>query len=317
MRIKEKYHLPNELWRNIFSLLPAKSLYNCLFVQRKWTCICSMVRIRIIVYLSLDSYPFPFQILKLDSKSKLEEWNIANLDINLEVKLSTLHIIKIENLNTTLEDYVKQILKERSFELIYMHLLDKQRSASSYKENSVNESLYERIYHLMKEFKMITIRHPASFSALYIPKSISFLNFERVHNSLQGFECIREVKYLRMESDGRFLNQESQFDFNSFKILSTMNVYLKHLILEGPWLQSMINYSIGAIEAFKSIKCLETLVIDLDMIKYGPDLLYSVIISLPKLKRFGRLGRVDKQFWRLFPKHSCTNLTTGKQSCHF
>ena len=231
----------------------------------------------------------------------------------MQAKISTLAPFP-ENLQEQVQSFVLAsipTLKDRRYVLIWDQLLDRQRSESSYRGELINEGMYQAIGHLLmgKGFRHVTIRHPIPSMALFIPSNVTSINFERVHNSMNHFENLKRIRRLRFESDGRFLNEEGQFDYFGFQSLATNNIHLKHLILEGPWLECMINYSRGAIEAFKSIKGLETLIIDLDMIKYGPDLLHSVIVSLPFLKRVGRLGRVDKRFWRLFPKFSCEKVT--------
>jgi hypothetical protein len=70
----------------------------------------------------------------------------------------------------------------------------------------------------------------------------------------------------------------------------------------------MVEYDRGVIDVIKTLKQLQTLVIDLDQQKHGHELIFSIIKEMPRLQHLGRLGRVDRQFWRIFPKQSCTHL---------
>ncbi|KAJ3367660.1 hypothetical protein HDU91_001227 [Kappamyces sp. JEL0680] len=209
-----------------------------------------------------------------------------------------------------LEDFLHSIerfcslqtgFQNRSISLRWHSVLDYQRSESSYKVPGIDTALYGNILALSRGFRHFAVRHPIAEVIRYLPASVQTISFERIHNSIDLGE-LPGVRSLRLESDGRFLTQEGHFRHLCFQGL-VQHQHLRHLILDGPWLQSMIGYSAGVIQYIKTIKGLETLVMDLDMIKHGPDVMYSVFLSLPNLRRIGRLGRVDKRFWRLFPKH--------------
>lgn len=310
--------LPPELWLIVFKLLPFNSLAICQLLSRQVNRICKFVPAPINVLVQLDSYPEAVQMVLKRNTSRIDQdWSeLSTLEIYVQVKLSTLAPIETIRVQEQIHTFVLTkipTLKDRGFVLIWDQLLDRQRSESSYRqgESAIDQDQYLQISRLMqKPFRHVIIRHPIASQAIFVPSNVDSISFERVHNSMNSFECLKRIRRLRFESDGRFLNQEGQFDFTGFKRLAINNNHLKHLILDGPWLECMVNYSIGAIEAFKSIKGLETLIVDMDMIKYGPDLLYSVIASLPSLKRVGRFGRVDKRFWRLFAKYSCRKVTT-------
>jgi hypothetical protein len=59
----------------------------------------------------------------------------------------------------------------------------------------------------------------------------------------------------------------------------------------------------GILSCISRMVGLTVLIVDFDQVKHTAGLVYNVIKSLPNLKRLGRLGRVDRQFWRLFEKN--------------
>lgn len=58
----------------------------------------------------------------------------------------------------------------------------------------------------------------------------------------------------------------------------------------------------GILSTITTFKNLTTLIVDFDQLKHTEQVIYNVIKNLTCLKRLGRLGRVDKKFWRLFKK---------------
>jgi hypothetical protein len=190
--------------------------------------------------------------------------------------------------------------------LILHSVYDHQRSESSYKIPWIDTQLYTNLKILTDGFTHFYIRHPIKPVSQFLPSSARQIIFDRIHHSLD-LGPLPHVQTLKLRSDGRFLTQEGHFGWNSFEPLAH-HTSLRHLILDGPWLQTMMDYSTGVLNYIKTIKGLETLILDLDQTKQGPDLLYSLIAELPNLKHLGRLGRVDKKFWRLFSKSSCSHI---------
>ena len=296
--------LPNELLYHIFSFLPANSLFSILFVCKKFKRIADEVNVPIRVFLAVDSYQ---EFLKIGLHRKTEMISVSPFDFWLEICLSTRNPLILVGSNDytsfyqqTLHSYCASQMAGRSFILLLDTFDDRQRSESSYKIPWIDTKLYQNIRDLTSGFHVARIRHPIRNCVDFLPIGLRKLYLERVHNSVD-LKNLMGLEYLHLSSDGRFLTQEGLFNYSCFGGLEHHQT-LRHLVFDGPWLESMISYSQGAIDIFKTIHGLETLIIDLDMAKYGAESLYSLITSLPNLKRFGRIGGIDRRFWRLFPK---------------
>jgi hypothetical protein len=157
------------------------------------------------------------------------------------------------------------------------------------------------------QFTELSLIHPYNTSLYTIPHlpEIRLLDLLNIHEQLNLsclVECI-QLHTLSFQSDGRLLDDTGIVRAVSFDPLIHVPS-LRSLHFYGPWLQSMVDVPLNMISKIQRLSFLTSLLIDLDYQRLGSKVILNLFASLPHLKSFGRLGRVDKSFWRECPKAS-------------
>ena len=157
----------------------------------------------------------------------------------------------------------------------------------------------------------ITLRCPST--SFLLPPSqrltnLRFLDVLEVHRQLDLSSLPPTLRGLSLDSDGRLQDETGIILHSSFRPLCSRATPVTCLRLQGPWLQHMIEYPAGLLSIIHSLSSLTTLCIDLDYPARGSDAILSLFSALPHLKSFGRLGRVNKSFWRLTQKAQGSHL---------
>ncbi|KAI8920525.1 hypothetical protein BC831DRAFT_478988 [Entophlyctis helioformis] len=155
-------------------------------------------------------------------------------------------------------------------------------------------------------FSQISVRHPLPSALNDQPMATStHIELRELHTQLilDSLPDFARLQSLRMQSDGRFLLDERGI-YRAFAMrpLESISERLVHLCLDGPWFQNMIDHWPTLVTIMKRLVNLKTLMSDFDARLHRPETLRDLYDALPHLEAFGRLGRVDKSFWRLFPK---------------
>jgi hypothetical protein len=166
--------------------------------------------------------------------------------------------------------------------------------------------MYDMMNTFSNEFQKCIVNHPFRLALSYIPEHATEVILTNVHQMVPIGSLPNVVKFT-MRSDGRFLEREGIIRYTVFQSIRYHET-LQHLILDGPWLESMVDYSLGVIQSLVTIKGLKTLIIDLDQFQHGEKVIYDLLMALSNLNRFGRLGRIGKPFWKLFKKQEISNI---------
>ncbi|KAH6580783.1 hypothetical protein BASA50_005907 [Batrachochytrium salamandrivorans] len=164
---------------------------------------------------------------------------------------------------------------------------------------------------LCNGFQQAAICNPLEHSLYNQPRSISYIEMLNIHSQVDlgrigEFLCLKSI---RMQSDGRLLDERGIFRVSALLPLNRISVSLTSLTLDGPWFQTMIDFGPGLIDTLKHLTCLKRLYADFDAPTLTPQALYSLFTALPLLNDWGSLGRVDKSFWRLFRRGEAARLT--------
>ena len=139
---------------------------------------------------------------------------------------------------------------------------------------------------------------------------VQLLDFMDVHVpiDLTPLQTCRALTTLSFQSDGKRLSDVTgTIRAASFSPLMTVTT-LSTLTFTGPWLSDLVDHAPSVIGIIERISNLRHLIVDLDYPTLGSELILSLFSALPHLKTFGRLGRVDKSFWRVCPKASGASL---------
>lgn len=162
-----------------------------------------------------------------------------------------------------------------------------------------------------KELTLVSPSHRNALASLPISiENLELLDIVDIHSqlNLNPLFGAANLKHLSLHSDGRLLDDTGHLRFSSFSPLVALT--LDTLNFEGPWIQNMMDYPLGLFNVLGSLKSLRHLIIDLDYQTLGPEVIINLFNALPHLKTFGRLGRVDKSFWRLAGKALGARLET-------
>jgi hypothetical protein len=145
--------------------------------------------------------------------------------------------------------------------------------------------------------------------------NVELLDFMEVgaRIDLRPLRSCNQLKSMALQGSARRLYQETTQIFNASDFRDLPHT-LETLHFYGPWLEKWILNYMDMFSIMAKLENLTYLMIDLDFQTLGGDIILDLFCSLPKLKKFGRLGRVDKQFWRMCPKaigHKLTMLSVG------
>ena len=204
-------------------------------------------------------------------------------------------------------------------------------SLSHSSQNNDSENLLQ-CKTFLSRFAHVTVKSPNithSHSLLLLFQSInvlSILDTHRIthlaiHDITQPLEfsidCLSRfdaLESIHLESSGRLGDASASTAGNSifrqasFRLLNTLPG-LVTLTLDGPWLQTMMDDPISFISnTLPQLKHLQSLEVDFDLLTHTPQHIFNLVQSLPCLTRLGRLGRVDKTFWKLFKRGGCRRI---------
>ncbi|KAI8892518.1 hypothetical protein BC833DRAFT_570025 [Globomyces pollinis-pini] len=287
--------IPTELILYIFEYLPCESLLRMRRVSRTMYNLSLAIPLPIEVVAVLGYQDFNMEISKTSQQIHIKNQPYTHwLYVNLSFESNEL---TMENILDCCTEYVAQRTTQK-VQLNFNTLVNNTRN------NTLKE--YEHVRTGFQGIGHLVVSNPAQSCLLQMPSTVKSLSLVSVHTEL-SIGTLKNTERLTLQSDGRFYDQEGIFSWRAFEGLRN-HLTLKHLILDGPWLEMMIEYSFGVLEIIKSIKGLTTLLIDLDQEKHGAQTIYSLFNSLEHLESFGRLGRVDRSFWRLFSKQKCVKI---------
>jgi hypothetical protein len=305
--------LPTEILLQIVEKLPTKTALE----SRRWNKwfleISDYITLSVPLILIFGQFKAGINSRLYKDASSIPELELKTSvnELFLTIRINPTICLLVDNILDIGMRYLKESVHIHGFlkwKLIPYHVVDTMRNESSYKIPVTNQDLdlNDLMNTISNRFFKCTVNHPHRLSVSYIPEFATEVNLTNIH-TMVPIGDLTNVQKLRMSSDGRFLDREGSMRYTIFRPIQ-FHATLKHLILDGPWLETMVDYSRGVIESLSTIKGLETLIVDLDQELHGEKLLYQLIVGLPKLQRFGRLGRVDKKFWRQFSKHQLHNI---------
>jgi hypothetical protein len=176
-----------------------------------------------------------------------------------------------------------------------------------------NDSSIPRI--LFPEITFVSPNVDVLYTVQHQLMTVELLDFMKVcaRIDLKPLASCNRLKSLALQGFARRLYQETNQIFNASDFRD-LPLSLETLYFYGPWLEKWILNYMDMFTIMSKLQNLTYLMIDLDVKTLGGDIILDLIYSLPKLRKFGRLGRVDKQFWRICPKaigHKLTMLSVG------
>jgi hypothetical protein len=305
--------LPSEILLQILDFLPCRQLVESRRWSKRFQLLSKFVPIPFKIVLIFGLFATEIQLKIEYSGQRISEIDLReSQDFFVVIRMNPTTCRLVEPIADVALDYLKEELPflEWKARMVLFHVVDVLRTESSYRVSSdqVDLDLYEITNTISNEFLNATVQHPHLFTMTYVPENARTIQLLHVH-SMIAIGDIPNVESLTLSSDGRFLDREGVIRYTIFRPIQA-HPTLKHLILDGPWLETMMDYSRGAIESFMTLKGLETLIVDLDQQLHDPKVLFRLLVGLPKLKRFGRLGRVDRLFWKQFNRHHLPNIET-------
>ncbi|KAJ3270366.1 hypothetical protein HDV01_007894 [Terramyces sp. JEL0728] len=158
--------------------------------------------------------------------------------------------------------------------------------------NNYNIQLYKSTK-LIKGFKHFVVKE--SGKRVVVPDCDSLTIYINKDMRIK----LPQLKTLIYQSSGRFINQETFFSYTNLKL----PLSLTKLVFDGPFLDIVIDYWKPTMDLLGYLKNLTVLLADFDQKVHTAKWLFELIQKLPNLRSLGRLGRVDKEFWRMFTKY--------------
>ncbi|KAL2914532.1 hypothetical protein HK105_205882 [Polyrhizophydium stewartii] len=181
-----------------------------------------------------------------------------------------------------------------------------------------------RLASMCTVFREVLVRNPDHDAVNVVASrptaAVTHLELGDVHTQVacSAASKLPRLTSLRLQSDGRFLDEHGIFHISALRPISAMASQLTDLTLDGPWFQSMLDYGPGLFETIKQLKQLRRFIADLDAQVHTPQAIYDLFVALPHLVEFGRLGRIDHSFWRLFQRGEAARIRrVSLGSCKF
>ncbi|KND03476.1 uncharacterized protein SPPG_00960 [Spizellomyces punctatus DAOM BR117] len=161
----------------------------------------------------------------------------------------------------------------------------------------------------------LTVHNPPSSVLHTLPSrnTISLLDLADIHTQIDLSPLsasslpYRHMKHLYLRSDGRFHDTRGIIRSSSLLPLQELST-LETLELDGPWLHDMCDDPFSAIHTLSTLTNLRTLMADFEPKLHTEVALANLIRSLPNLRSLGRLGYVDRAFWRQFRNLEASHL---------
>ena len=278
--------LPTEIWHLVLSLLPIKDLVKVGRVN-KWLYlrVKSMI-IEILVLVSFSPigieeqiYPsFPL-LIKVKPYIRLFPSQIQKCWMHLDTNLNLDLLEKIKSSTNAIWPFGQVQLRR-----LLMNIDDPQSDWF---------------------FPEITLLSPRT-NSLYSIKQlfmVELLDFMEIGSriDLRPLKSCQVLRSLSFQGGSRQLYQETTgiFQGSEFRDLPQT---LQILYFYGSWLDKWVLEPMTMLSIISRLQNLTYFMIDLDFQTLGGDIILHLFSNLPKLKSFGRLGGVDKSFWRLCPK---------------
>ncbi|TPX61545.1 hypothetical protein PhCBS80983_g01100 [Powellomyces hirtus] len=174
--------------------------------------------------------------------------------------------------------------------------------------------LDDQCWALVQDMKpnQVTIHNPPSdlFHTLPAAEAIQLLDLTDIHTQLDltplNPTVFRNLKHLYLTSDGRL--ERGIIRATSLLPLSSLQETLETLEFDGPWLHEMIDDVLSVFRTITTLQNLTTLMIDFEPRLHTPHHIAAIVRKLPNLRSLGRLGFVDRDFWRLLKSHEGSHL---------
>ncbi|KAJ3179647.1 hypothetical protein HDU87_002853 [Geranomyces variabilis] len=143
------------------------------------------------------------------------------------------------------------------------------------------------------------------------PTAIELLDLTDIHTQLDlsslATPAFENLKHLHLTSDGRL--ERGSVRAVSLNCLTNLHASLETLELDGPWMQDMFDFPHVVFDMLEKLTALKTLLADFEPRRHSPEAVARLVRMMPNLRSLGRLGFVDRAFWRLLRSHDGAHLT--------
>lgn len=248
-----------------------------------------------------------------DNQDEESVWTAWGLDVSSSSE-------EIAGVDKVLEIVRKGLEKQyrRKFILALGHLEIATRTDRTYPQSEdldafMNKAATKLILNVAPTNLTLHNPPPETLSSLPSSESLTTLSLSSIHTQLNltplTTSLYTSLTTLHLRSDGRFLDRRGIIRSTSLQPLQVLANTLTTLTLSGPWLHEMIDDPLSAIRTLSRLINLHTLLADFEPRLHTPSVIANLIKTLPNLRSLGRLGFVDRSFWRLFNSHEARHLT--------
>ncbi|KAJ3156256.1 hypothetical protein HDU86_004020 [Geranomyces michiganensis] len=148
--------------------------------------------------------------------------------------------------------------------------------------------------------------------------AIELLDLSDIHTQLDlsplATSAYENLKHLHLTSDGRL--ERGSIRAVSLNCLTKLHASLVTLELDGPWMQDMLDFPHVVFSMLEKLTALRSLLADFEPRRHSPEAVARLVRTMPNLRSLGRLGFVDRQFWkhlRSYEGSHLTSLTVGNK----
>ncbi|KAI8591717.1 hypothetical protein BDZ88DRAFT_29652 [Geranomyces variabilis] len=159
----------------------------------------------------------------------------------------------------------------------------------------------------------VTVHKPPAEVLHLMPATtaIELLDLTDIHTQLDllplATPAYANLKHLHLTSDGRL--ERGSVRAVSLNCLAKLHASLETLELDGPWMQDMLDFPHVVFDMLEKLTALKTLLADFEPRRHSPEAVARLVRKMPNLRSLGRLGFVDRAFWRLLRSHDGAHLT--------
>lgn len=290
--------MPNEVWFLVLSFIPISDLIKTARVNKRLYSLVKSMIMEIHVLVSLSSFQYTADPLSMHS--------------------SFPHLIKVKPFIRMFPSYshkcwvhLDTFNLDQTVSRLHRFISDRWRNGKIKYTRLLLSSDHQSIPQISwPEFTFVSPSVNVLNSIRNHLMNVELLDFMEVGSriDLRPLKYCDRLKAMSMQGFSRRLYQETTQIFNASDFTDLPTTF-ETLHFYGPWLEKWIINYMDMFTIISKLQNLTYLMIDLDFQILGGDLILDLFCSLPKLKKFGRLGRVDKQFWRLCPKAIGDKLT--------